>query len=168
MKNISLLAVTAFAVFMVGCTTATSILTVATVELNAVSLLPNLTAPERAWIVAAADGASCSSKVLPKGEPASQEAIDIGLCFANLPVIPAADQPYIQIAIASVEAFMALYDANHSTGAISAHAAAVESPVALKQNAYVRAGKGLPQLNSAMSAVQDKAAAIRIRLQRTK
>ena len=43
--------------------------------LDIVSVLPNLTTADKAWIAAAANGLSCSSTVLAKAEPAAQEAV---------------------------------------------------------------------------------------------
>ena len=111
--------------FMSGCSAPTpeQDLLAAVAALDIVSALPNLTPADRAWISAAANGLSCSSTVLAQGASSAQEALSIAGCFANLPIIPAGDQPYIQAGVASVQLFIALFSPTVSPAAISSNVA---------------------------------------------
>ncbi len=111
-------------VMLSGCSAPTpeTDLTAAVAVLDIVSVLPNLTPADKAWIAAAANGLSCSSTVLAKAEPAAQEAAGIAICFASLPVVPPADQPYITAGIAAVEVFIALFEPGATPAAVAANA----------------------------------------------
>jgi hypothetical protein len=143
-----------------------SLLNVAAAELQVAANLPNLTPAEKTWLNAAAIGTACASSVLLKAEPAAQEAIDITACFAALPIIPSADQPYIQLAIGAVEAFVVLYDSGFAvnttpgTASVRSTHVATESKVAVESNAAVRAGKHLSQFTAAMSRARGTAWAV--------
>lgn len=115
-------------VILIACTTPTpeQDLQAAVVLIDLASTLPNLNSVQKTWITTAASGLTCSSVVLAKNEVATQEGIDITACFANLPVVPVSDQPYIQTAIASIDVFLILFGPQ------------IVKPVAIKANADIR------------------------------
>ena len=108
-------------------------LNAAVAALGIVSVLPGLTANDRAWINAAATGLSCSATVLAKSETPAREALDIVACFANLPVVPTGDSPYISTGISAVELFISLFAPVPTPAAISANATVSHWSSAQKQ-----------------------------------
>ena len=158
---------TAMTVLLIGCVAVASILAVAAKEVANAANLPSITPVQKSWLIAASSGLACSSTVLTKGEPAAQEAVDIGACFATLPIIPITEQTYISFAIDAVDAFIILYEplpAASSTTSVARTSQAgqfKEDPRAVKSNADFRAGKnvvkfkvGMEQIASMMTTVK--------------
>jgi len=158
-KYIAIAALALSTLLLTGCVSVSSLLAIAAKEIQNAANLPNITPIEKTWLLAASTGTECAANVLKKGEAAAQETVDIAACFVSLPFIPASDQTYIQFAIDALDAFIILYEplpvapAPASAAKLAARAAYVESPVALKSNADVRAGKNLTQFTAAMSKI---------------
>ncbi len=80
-------------VMLSGCSAPTpeTDLTAAVAVLDIVSVLPNLTPADKAWIAAAANGLSCSSTEAGQGQSQPRKRRrGIAICFASLPVVPPA------------------------------------------------------------------------------
>ena len=161
---------TAMTVLLIGCVAVASILAVAAKEVANAANLPSITPVQNSWLIAASSGLACSSTVLTKGEPAVQEAVDIGACFATLPIIPITEQTYISFAIDAVDAFIILYEplpAASSTTSVARTSQAgqfKEDPRALKSNSDVRAGKHIAEFNSQMAQISNSMNGIKVRL----